>query len=103
MRHLMKILRVVPTTSILLKESLTRNSNEDLALAVASCADLHRKSIEQMKINNCSLQDLQIFGSLSQVLVIYAEQHMIQCQRSGVIEYVTSLGLDGPLENQMQQ
>ena len=51
-----------------------------------------------MKINSCSLQDLQIFGCLSQVLVIYVEQHMIQCQRSGVIEDVASLGLDGPLE-----
>ena len=51
-----------------------------------------------MKINSRSLQDLQIFGSLSQVPVIYVEQHMIQCQRSGVIEDVASLGLDGPLE-----
>ena len=98
MRRLMNILRVVPTTSILLKESLTRNSNEDPALAVASCADLHWKSIEQMKINRCSLQDLKICGSLSQVPVIYVEQHMIQCQRSCVVEDVASLGLDGPLK-----
>ena len=91
-------------------ESLTRISNKDPALAVASCADLNRKTIEKMKIKSCSLQDLQIFCSISQVPVIYVEQHMIQCQRSGVIEDVASLGLDGPLKKnqklllcQMQQ
>lgn len=80
------------------KESLTRTSNEDPALTAASCADLHRKSIEQMKINSRSLQDLQIFGSLSQVPVIYVERHMIQCQKSCLVEDVAALSLNGPLD-----
>lgn len=66
-------------------ESLLKTSAEDPATVAAAAAELHRKSIEQMKINDRFLQDMQIFGSLSQVPVIYTERHMIPCQCSDAV------------------
>ncbi|XP_010930973.1 uncharacterized protein [Elaeis guineensis] len=49
-------------------------SSEDNAMARA---ELHRKSIGQMKINSQSIQDMQIFGDPSHVPVILVEQHIM--------------------------
>ncbi|XP_057830772.2 uncharacterized protein LOC131041631 isoform X2 [Cryptomeria japonica] len=77
------------------KESFARASNEDPALVAAASAELHRRSIEQMKINNRFLQDMQIFGSLSQVPVLYIERHLIQSQSSCLVEDAVSSTLNG--------
>eukprot|EP01018_Ginkgo_biloba_P018492 Gb_06821 [translate_table: standard] len=80
------------------RKALSRKSNEDPAATAASRAELHRRSIEQMKINSRSLQDLQIFGSISQVPIIYVERHIIPCQKPNAVKEVVSLGFSGPLE-----
>eukprot|EP01018_Ginkgo_biloba_P031848 Gb_35845 [translate_table: standard] len=80
------------------KEALPRKSNEDPAMVAASCAELHRRGIEQMKINNRFLQDLQLFGSSSQAPVIYVERHIIQGQVSSSVKDAFSLSFSGSLE-----
>ncbi|XP_076886998.1 uncharacterized protein LOC143537009 [Bidens hawaiensis] len=51
-----------------------RKITEDPAQAAATRAELHRRSIAQMRINNCSLQDLQIFGDPSRIPIIIVER-----------------------------
>lgn len=77
------------------KEFFTRTSSEDPALVAAAAAELHRRSIEQMKINNRFLQDMQIYGNLSQVPVLYIERHLIQSQSSSLDENAISSTLNG--------
>lgn len=74
-------------------KAVPKKSNEDPAITAASRADLHRKSIEQMKINTHYLQDLQIFGNITQVPVIYVERLLVPCQKVS-----KSLGFSGALE-----
>ncbi|KAH9325955.1 hypothetical protein KI387_006133, partial [Taxus chinensis] len=80
------------------RKSFMRKSNEDPAIAAASRADLHRKSIEQMKINSRYLQDLQIFGKIALVPIIYVERHKVQCQKSSKVKEAITLGFSGFLE-----
>jgi len=76
-------------------KAVLKKSNEDPAVTAASHADLHRRSIEQMKINSHYLQDLQIFGNITQVPVIYVERLIVECQKVNIIK---SLGFSGALE-----
>ncbi|XP_068661508.1 uncharacterized protein [Aristolochia californica] len=50
---------------------------DDAAQTSSSRAELHRKSIAQMKINNRTIQDLHIFGDPLQLPVVIVEQHML--------------------------
>ncbi|XP_010912434.1 uncharacterized protein [Elaeis guineensis] len=59
------------------KVGTPRKSSEDPAQSSIMRAELHRKSIGQMKINNQSVQDMQIFGDPSHVPVILVEQHIM--------------------------
>nr|GMC72134.1 protein FAM135B-like [Ipomoea batatas] len=47
---------------------------EDPAHAAAMRADLHRRSIAQMRINHSSIQDMQIFGDPSRIPIVTIER-----------------------------
>ncbi|KAJ6817173.1 putative polygalacturonase [Iris pallida] len=55
----------------------SRKSNDDQAQNATTRAELHRKSIAQMKINNRSIQDMHIFGDPSRIPVVMVEQHIM--------------------------
>ncbi|KAK1275798.1 hypothetical protein QJS04_geneDACA001784 [Acorus gramineus] len=61
--------------SVLARVSLPRRFSPDTAQNVMTRADLHRKSISQMKINNRAIQDMHIFSDPSRVPVILVEQN----------------------------
>ncbi|PRQ20826.1 putative protein FAM135, alpha/Beta hydrolase [Rosa chinensis] len=48
--------------------------NDDPAQIAATRAELHRRSIAQMKINNRSIQDLHIFGDPSSIPIVIVER-----------------------------
>nr|GMC48306.1 protein FAM135B-like isoform X1 [Ipomoea batatas] len=50
-----------------------RKLTEDPAQTAAMRAELHRRSIAQMRINNCSIQDMQIFGDPSRIPIVIVE------------------------------
>ncbi|KAK2664209.1 hypothetical protein Ddye_002783 [Dipteronia dyeriana] len=50
------------------------NVNEDPAQSAAMRAELHRRSIAQMRINNRSLQDMHIFGDPSRIPIVILER-----------------------------
>ncbi|XP_050377066.1 uncharacterized protein LOC126794399 isoform X2 [Argentina anserina] len=50
--------------------------NDDPAQIAATRAELHRRSIAQMKINNRSIQDLHIFGDPSSIPIVIVERVM---------------------------
>ncbi|XP_068660095.1 uncharacterized protein [Aristolochia californica] len=50
---------------------------DDAAQASSSRAELHRKSIAQMKINNRTIQDLHIFNDPLQIPVVIVEQQIL--------------------------
>ncbi|XP_057849810.1 uncharacterized protein LOC131060560 isoform X2 [Cryptomeria japonica] len=77
-----------------------RKSHEDPAVAAASRADLHRKGIEQMKINSTYLQDLQIYGKIALVPIISVEHHTVQCQKLSKVKEDTRFGFTGSLEQE---
>ncbi|CAH9078882.1 unnamed protein product [Cuscuta europaea] len=52
---------------------ITRKLTEDPAQTAAMRAELHRRSIAQMRINNSSIQDLQIFGDPSHIPIVIVE------------------------------
>ncbi|KAJ3671410.1 hypothetical protein LUZ60_007489 [Juncus effusus] len=54
-----------------------RKINEDPTLAATSRAELHRKSIAQMRISTRSIQDMQIFGDPTHVPVVVIEHHLM--------------------------
>lgn len=56
------------------KVAVLRKLTDDPAQAAAMRADLHRRSIVQMKINSHSIQDMQIFGDPSRVPVVIVER-----------------------------
>ncbi|KAL8196660.1 hypothetical protein R6Q57_024641 [Mikania cordata] len=56
------------------KVSVLRKITEDPSQAAAMRAELHRRSIAQMRINNRSIQDLQIFGDPSRIPIIIVER-----------------------------
>lgn len=56
------------------KVPVLRKITEDPSQAAATRAELHRRSIAQMRINNRSIQDHQIFGDPSRIPVIIVER-----------------------------
>ncbi|WOL04103.1 hypothetical protein Cni_G12824 [Canna indica] len=54
-----------------------KKSSDEPAQSAATRAELHRRSIAQMKINSHSIQDMHIFGDPSRVPVVLIEQHVI--------------------------
>ncbi|XP_008781421.1 uncharacterized protein LOC103701215 isoform X2 [Phoenix dactylifera] len=56
---------------------------EDSTQNAMARAELHRKSIGQMKINSQSIQDMQIFGDPSHVPVVLVEQHIMNVPLHG--------------------
>ncbi|XP_042427515.1 protein FAM135B-like isoform X1 [Zingiber officinale] len=54
-----------------------RKANDEPAQKATSRAELHRKTIAQMKINSCSIQDMYIFGDPSHAPVVFVEQQAI--------------------------
>ncbi|CAL9041129.1 unnamed protein product [Musa banksii] len=54
-----------------------RKSSDEPAQSATTRAELHRKSIAQMKINSRSIQDMHIFGDPSRVPVVLVEQKVI--------------------------
>lgn len=58
------------------KGSLARKLNEDPIQAAVTRADLHRRSIAQMRINNRSIQDMHIFSDPLRNPVILVERVM---------------------------
>ncbi|CAO2838493.1 unnamed protein product [Amaranthus hypochondriacus] len=59
-----------------------RKLPDDPAQTAATRAELHRRSIAQMKINSRSVQDLQIFGDPSSVPVVIVERVINAPRRS---------------------
>ncbi|XP_012571425.1 uncharacterized protein [Cicer arietinum] len=75
--------------------SLWKLPDEPLETAI-SCADLHRRSIAQMRINNRSIQDMQIFGDPLRVPVVLVERVMNVPRRSNSeISFMGHVGLVG--------
>lgn len=64
------------------KVSVLRKLADDPAQTAATRAELHRRSIAQMKINSRSIQDLQIFGDPSSVPVVIVERVINAPRRS---------------------
>ncbi|PPD86630.1 hypothetical protein GOBAR_DD16447 [Gossypium barbadense] len=56
--------------------------SDDPAHMAAMRADLHRRSIGQMKINNRSIQDMQIFGDPSAIPIVIVERVLNTPKRS---------------------
>ncbi|KAK1426355.1 hypothetical protein QVD17_15026 [Tagetes erecta] len=56
------------------KVPVLRKITEDPSQAAAMRAELHRRSIAQMRMNNSSIQDLQIFGDPSRIPIIIVER-----------------------------
>ncbi|XP_039688079.1 protein FAM135A [Medicago truncatula] len=61
--------------------SLWKLPDEPLETAI-SCAELHRRSIAQMRINGRSIQDMQIFGDPLRIPVVLVERVMNVPRRS---------------------
>ncbi|KAK4276942.1 hypothetical protein QN277_015029 [Acacia crassicarpa] len=55
---------------------------DDPPQTAATRADLHRKSVAQMRINNRSIQDMYIFGDLSRVPIVIVERMMSAPRRT---------------------
>ncbi|ONM34049.1 Putative serine esterase family protein [Zea mays] len=60
-----------------LRVSGSRKFHDDHVQSSASRAELHRKSIAQMKINPHYVQDMHIYGDPSRVPVVLIEQHVM--------------------------
>ncbi|KAJ4964688.1 hypothetical protein NE237_016537 [Protea cynaroides] len=54
--------------------SIAKKINDDPAEIAHARADLHRRSIAQMRINNRSIQDMQVFGDPLRVPVLIVER-----------------------------
>ncbi|XP_066355513.1 uncharacterized protein [Miscanthus floridulus] len=61
----------------LLRGSVSRKFHDDPVQNSVSRAELHRKSIAQMKINTQSVQDMHIYAVPSRVPVVLIEQHVM--------------------------
>ncbi|KAK6945285.1 protein of unknown function DUF676, lipase-like [Dillenia turbinata] len=64
------------------KAQIMRKMTDDPAQTAAARAELHRRSIAQMRINNRSIQDMQIFGDPLHVPVIIVERVVNALQQS---------------------
>lgn len=62
---------------------VSKKSNDEQAQFSITRAELHRKSIAQMKINNRSIQDMHIFEDPSHIPVIIVEQHVMNVPLHG--------------------
>jgi len=67
----------------LLRVSGSRKFHDDPVQNSASRAELHRKSIAQMKINTQSVQDMHIYADPSRVPVVLIEQHVMVVPQHG--------------------
>lgn len=67
----------------LLRVSGSRKFHDDPVQNSASRAELHRKSIAQMKINTQSVQDMHIYADPSRVPVVLIEQHVMVIPQHG--------------------
>lgn len=63
--------------SILGRVSLTRRTIEDPTQIASSRAELHKRNIAQMEINNLSIQDMHIFSDPLHVPVVLVEHHIM--------------------------
>ncbi|XP_059453326.1 uncharacterized protein LOC132183879 [Corylus avellana] len=67
---------------------------DDPAQAAAMRAELHRRSISQMNINNRSIQDMHIFGNPSNIPIVIVERVMNAPRRStSENSYLRHLGM----------
>ncbi|KAL6641845.1 hypothetical protein ACP70R_020026 [Stipagrostis hirtigluma subsp. patula] len=66
-----------------LRISGSRKFHDDPVQNSASRAELHRKSIAQMKINTQSVQDMHIYADPSRVPVVLIEQHVMVVPQHG--------------------
>ncbi|GJM87925.1 hypothetical protein PR202_ga03931 [Eleusine coracana subsp. coracana] len=67
----------------LLRISGSKKFHDDPVQNSASRAELHRKSIAQMKINTQSVQDMHIYADPSRVPVVLIEQHVMVVPQHG--------------------
>ncbi|KAJ1264879.1 hypothetical protein BS78_08G035700 [Paspalum vaginatum] len=67
----------------ILRVSGSRKFHDDPVQNSASRAELHRKSIAQMKINTQSVQDMHIYADPSRVPVVLIEQHVMVVPQHG--------------------
>ncbi|XP_015688852.1 uncharacterized protein LOC102699930 isoform X2 [Oryza brachyantha] len=67
----------------LLRSPSSRKSHPDPVQSSSSRAELHRRSISQMKINGRSIQDLQIYANPSEIPVVHIEQHVMVVPQHG--------------------
>lgn len=65
----------------LLSKPVVKKPVEEASVVSASRAELHRKTLEQMKMNSQALQDMQIFGMPSQLPILIVESHMVPIER----------------------
>lgn len=82
-------------------KSLLKKSYEEASLGSASRAELHRKSLEQMKMNSRALQDMQIFGDPSQMPILYLESQIVPCEK--VVSDVTLSNNHNGLESSVME
>ncbi|KAG5065729.1 hypothetical protein JHK86_009460 [Glycine max] len=72
---------------------------DDPLQTAATRAELHRRSIEQMRINNRSVQDMQIFGDLLHTPIVIVEHVMNVPRRcpsaNSLLRHIGSIDSDG--------
>ncbi|KAI5077732.1 hypothetical protein GOP47_0007556 [Adiantum capillus-veneris] len=61
----------------LLSKPVVKKPIEEASVVSASRADLHRKTLEQLKMNSRALQDMQIFGMPSLLPILVVESHTV--------------------------
>ncbi|XP_020527412.1 protein FAM135B isoform X2 [Amborella trichopoda] len=69
-----------------------RKPSEDPSHVSISRAELHRKSIAQMKINSQAIQDLHIFGDPARIPIIFIEQTTIKSLEQNTVNGSSSFG-----------
>ncbi|KAF0895854.1 hypothetical protein E2562_016582 [Oryza meyeriana var. granulata] len=67
----------------LLRSSSSRKLHPDPVQNSSSRAEIHRRSIAQMKINARSVQDMQIYANPSEIPVVHIEQHVMVVPQHG--------------------
>lgn len=78
----------------LLGKVVSKKSNDEQAQLSSIRAEMHRKTIAQMNINNRSIQDMHIFGDPSRVPVVILEQHVMNVPTHGSPTKAISNSLD---------
>ncbi|KAG8088778.1 hypothetical protein GUJ93_ZPchr0011g27390 [Zizania palustris] len=67
----------------LLRSSSSRRIHRDPEQNSSSRAELHRRSIAQMRINARSVQDMQIYANPSEIPLVHIEQHVMVVPQHG--------------------